>query len=111
MPASWSKTSLSTLDTVTPTPPGGVGLGRVVGPCCGVMLWGRVVGPGCGARLGWVGFRGKQELDPIVWRIQWPPDIKKIVVSSANPAGTFTKLDLEMAGVILHTLVLETTMG
>jgi hypothetical protein len=38
--------------------------------------------------LGWVGLglEENKSWTPTVWRIQWPADITKIVVSSANPA-------------------------
>jgi hypothetical protein len=43
-----------------------------------------------------------------VWRVQFPPDITAAVVSDSNPTGSLTNSDLEMAGVLLHHLVLET---
>jgi hypothetical protein len=54
---------------------------------------------------------GQRELEPTVWRIQWPAGITNKVVSATNPAGTITNSDLEMAGVLLHELVLQTTVG
>ena len=44
---------------------------------------------------------------PTVWRVQFPPDITAIV-SDSNPTDSLTNSDLEMAGVLLHHLVLET---
>ncbi len=38
-----------------------------------------------GAGGGW--FEGTQRLRPVVWRIQWPPDVTTTVVSSNNPTG------------------------
>jgi hypothetical protein len=52
-------------------------------------------------------FGGQCMLAPIVWRIQWPQDITKAVVSDANPQGSFTNSDLKMAGVLLQEAVLE----
>jgi hypothetical protein len=46
-------------------------------------------------------------LSPIVWRVEWPEDIRNNVVSFDNPTGTITNSDLEMAGMLLHFLVLE----
>jgi hypothetical protein len=45
---------------------------------------------------------------PTVWRVQFQPDITAAVVSDSNPTGSLTNSDLEMAGVLLHHLVLET---
>jgi hypothetical protein len=44
---------------------------------------------------------------PTVFRLQWPDDIKADVVSTANPTGSITNSDLEMAGLILLWLVME----
>ena len=44
---------------------------------------------------------------PTVFRLQWPEDIKQNVVSKANPTGTITNSDLEMAGLMLLWLVME----
>jgi hypothetical protein len=44
---------------------------------------------------------------PIVWRVEWPQDIRDNVVSFANPTGTITNSDLEMAGMVIQYLVLE----
>jgi hypothetical protein len=43
----------------------------------------------------------------IIWRVEWPEDIGNNVVSFDNPSGTITNSDLEMAGMLLHFLVLE----
>jgi hypothetical protein len=40
-------------------------------------------------------------------RLEHPPDIQHKVVSFSNPAGTLTNSDLEMAGMLVHYLVLE----
>ena len=49
----------------------------------------------------------RNDLEPVVWRVPWPQDIKDQVVSFDNPTGTITNSDLEMAGLLLHYLVLE----
>lgn len=46
-------------------------------------------------------------LPPTVFRMQWPPDITAAVISKANPSGTLTNSDLEMAGLLLLWLVME----
>ena len=44
---------------------------------------------------------------PTVFRLEWPEDIKQDVISKANPNGSITNSDLEMAGLILLWLVME----
>ena len=44
---------------------------------------------------------------PTVFRLQWPPDITTAIVSDANPDGSITNSDLEMAGLLLLWLVME----
>jgi hypothetical protein len=60
---------------------------------------------------GGVWFGAKNPLSPIVWRVQWPRDITRKVVSFDNPSGTITNSDLEMAGVLLQETVLEAHLG
>ena len=61
----------------------------------------------CKWGAGGVWLSGKSQLHPIVWRVQWPPDISQRFQSSHNPEGDLTINDLEMAGLLLHCLVLE----
>jgi hypothetical protein len=57
---------------------------------------------------GGVWLSGLFVLTPIVWRVERPEDIRTLVVSFlANPTGTLTNSDLEMAAMLLHFLVLE----
>ena len=42
----------------------------------------------------------------LVWRHPWPPDIIAHLVSSANPQGTITNSDLEIAALILQEATL-----
>ena len=42
-----------------------------------------------------------------VWRVEWPEEISKEVVSDRNPKGSITNSDLEMAALMLQWLVLE----
>jgi hypothetical protein len=44
---------------------------------------------------------------PTVFRVEWPDDIKRSLVSEANPTGTITNSDLEMAGLLLLWLAME----
>jgi hypothetical protein len=56
---------------------------------------------------GGVWLSGSLFLSPIVWRVEWPADISASVISFHNPEGTITNSDLEMAGMLLHYIVLE----
>jgi hypothetical protein len=56
---------------------------------------------------GGVWFSGRLPLKPTVWRVEWPDDISRNVVSEDNPHGTVTNSDLEMAGVLIQQVVLE----
>jgi hypothetical protein len=60
---------------------------------------------------GGVWFGGNKELQPVIWRVQWPKDVTDAVVSDSNPDGRLTNSDLEMAGVLLQEAVLEATIG
>ena len=44
---------------------------------------------------------------PTVFRLEWPEDVKRNIVSSSNRSGTITNSDLEMAGLFLLWLVME----
>jgi hypothetical protein len=61
-----------------------------------------------GSGAGGVWFSGTRCMIPTVWRVQFPPDITAAVVSDSDPTGSLTNSDLEMAGVLLHHLVLKT---
>jgi hypothetical protein len=61
-----------------------------------------------GSGAGGVWFSSIHCMVPTVWRVQSPPDITAAVVSDSNPTGSLTNSDLEMAGVLLHHLVLVT---
>ena len=56
---------------------------------------------------GGVWFGENRNLPPIVWRIRFPHTIQAQLVSQKNPTGTITNSDLEMAGLLMHWLVLE----
>ena len=61
----------------------------------------------CRTGAGGVWISGKNHLPPTVWRVEWPKDIQASLVTRENKDGTVTVNDLEMAGVLLQTLVLE----
>ncbi len=47
----------------------------------------------------------------MVFRCKWPNDVKSCLVLVANPQGTVTNLDLEMAGLLLLWLVMKEVCG
>ena len=51
------------------------------------------------------------ECPTTVFRLQWPPDITKNVISDANTKGTITNSDLELAGLVLLWLIMELVCG
>jgi len=56
---------------------------------------------------GSVWFGAQKNLPPIVWRMAFPQDIQDRLVSHDNPHGSLSNSDFEMAGLLLHWLVLE----
>jgi hypothetical protein len=61
----------------------------------------------CGLGAGGICTSGLKFIKPIVWQVQWPPDIQQALVSDTNPKGSVTINDLELAGLVLGWLVLE----
>jgi hypothetical protein len=57
--------------------------------------------------VGGVWINGSKTIQPTVWRLLWPHDIQKELVSSQNKQGSISISDLEMAGVLLAWMVLE----
>jgi hypothetical protein len=41
-------------------------------------------------------------VDPLVWRVPFPSDVQRRVVTTENPQGCITNSDLELAASILH---------
>lgn len=59
-----------------------------------------------GHGLGGVIIGERRAATPVVFRLQWPQDISDNIVSDANPNGTITNSDLEMAGLLMsHVMV------
>ncbi len=56
----------------------------------------------CKYGAGGVWVSGKNTLRPVVWRLKWPPEVVK-----AFEEGKLTINDLEMAGLVLQSLILE----
>jgi hypothetical protein len=61
----------------------------------------------CKRGAGGVWMSGSKNIQPVVWRLEWPDDIQRRLVSFKNPRGDLTINDLEMAGLLLQYLVLE----
>ena len=62
----------------------------------------------CGLGAGGVWQGGlKQIARPFLWQLEWPEDIRNSLVTDANPSGTLTINDLELAGLLLNWLALE----
>ena len=59
------------------------------------------------AGSGGVWLPGNKSLAPVVWRVQWPQEIKVALMTWENPKGTITNSDLERAAELLGWLVLE----
>lgn len=57
---------------------------------------------------GGVWFSLDKPMSPIVWRFEFPPDIKVEVVSDSNPNGKLTNSDLELAAEVMAVGVLIT---
>ena len=61
----------------------------------------------CKHGIGGVWLSGTERIQPTVWRIPVPADIQHQLASTVNPKGRITINDLEMTGILLHWLVLE----
>jgi hypothetical protein len=61
----------------------------------------------CAAGAGGVWFSGEDKLEPMVWRVRFPPDIEQEVVSDKNPSGRLTNSDLELAAVLYQNMILR----
>jgi len=59
------------------------------------------------AGAGGVWFGLAKKLPPIIWRVEFPPEIRRQVVTQNNPTGSISNLDLEMTGLLLQWIVLE----
>ena len=57
--------------------------------------------------VGGVWFSGNQNITPIVWFLQWPPVITQQFCAANNKTGILSISDLELAGIVLHFIVLE----
>ena len=63
----------------------------------------------CGLGAGGIWCSGTKQLAPILWQVEWPPDIKTSLITSENRSRTITINDLELAGIVLNWMALEQT--
>ena len=61
----------------------------------------------CGIGAGGVWCSGQQQVNPMVWKYEWPSEIKSKLITDKNPNGSITINDLELAGIIINWLMLE----
>ena len=61
----------------------------------------------CKSGIGGVWLPGTHQLQPVVWRLSMPLEIQNLLKTKDNPKGTLSMNDFEMAGILLHWLVLE----
>jgi len=64
-----------------------------------------------GEGAGGVWVSGLKSMAPIVWRLEWPQEVRDRLVTFANPSGDITNSDLEMAAEVLGWLVLEAVVA
>ena len=64
-----------------------------------------------GHGAGGVVFGENSACTPVVFRWEWPEDIKQDIKTLANPSGRLSNLDLEMAGLVILWLVMEGICG
>jgi hypothetical protein len=57
--------------------------------------------------VGGVRFSRELHLDPVVWRVAFPPEILSQVILETNPAGNLTNSDLKMAAVLIQYMILQ----
>jgi hypothetical protein len=57
--------------------------------------------------VGGVWVNGTKQIQPTVWRMEWPQEIKDSLTTYENKKGTISISDLEMSGIVLSWLVLE----
>ena len=61
--------------------------------------------------VGGVWFGGTSTLEPFVWYIPWPQDIRDELCTSENRNGSLAISDLELMGIFMHFLALEAKLN
>jgi len=61
--------------------------------------------------VGGVWFGGTSDLEPFVWYIPWPQNIRDELFTSTNRDGKLTISDLGLMGIFMHFLALEAKMN
>ena len=71
------------------------------------LVWVDASGEGVGG--GWL--LGKYELEPKIWRLEWPNKLRARLVTSKNPGGDLDINDIEISGKLLAWIMLEGIIG
>ena len=45
---------------------------------------------------------GTKHIEPVVWQVEWPEDIKAALITRENPNGTVSVSNLEMGSLLIH---------
>ena len=61
--------------------------------------------------VGGIWFGGTHPLKPFVWYIPWSDVIRNELCSASNPSGSITISDLELMGIFMHFLAIESRMA
>ena len=75
--------------------------------------WPHIVGVADASKhgVGGVVIGERMAIPPTVFRFEWPDNIRAELVSEANPKGSITNSDLELAALVFLFLVIETVAG
>ena len=60
-----------------------------------------------GEVCGGVFMRGIKDLEPIVWRQEWIPEVKLSLITQKNPKFTLSISDLDIAALLLGWILIE----
>ena len=63
----------------------------------------------CKLGAGGVCVSGMKNLTPFLWQLEWPQDVQYALISDTNPQGHIIINDLELAGLLLNWIALEST--
>eukprot|EP00957_Ditylum_brightwellii_P035544 2694922-Ditylum_brightwellii.AAC.1 len=61
----------------------------------------------CLLGAGGVWMSGTDSLQPMMWQIEWPPEVRTRIHSTSNPDSNIDINDLELAGMLLGWIMLE----
>ena len=61
--------------------------------------------------VGGVWFSGTDKVKPFVWFFEWPDEVRNELCTATNLTGILTISDLELLGIFMHWLALESVIG